>query len=82
MAADGRAYIYDYKTGLPPSPSEQRYFDKQLLLEAAMAENGDFEGLGPALVAAALRGIPEWQRELGSFMATVVRLWIAMPGDL
>ncbi len=48
VAADGRAYIYDYKTGLPPSPSEQRYFDKQLLLEAAMAENGDFEGLGPA----------------------------------
>jgi RecB family exonuclease len=54
VAADGRAYIYDYKTGLPPSPSEQRYFDKQLLLEAAMAENGDFEGLGPALVAEAV----------------------------
>lgn len=54
LAADGRAYIYDYKTGLPPSPSEQRYFDKQLLLEAAMAENGDFEGLGPVSVAEAI----------------------------
>ena len=54
MAADGRVYIYDYKTGLPPSTSEQRHFDKQLLLEAAMAENGTFDGLGPVPVAQAI----------------------------
>ncbi len=37
---DGRLVIYDYKTGKPPGPTEQQYFDKQLLLEAAMAEKG------------------------------------------
>ena len=52
--ASGRIYIYDYKTGTPPSPAEQRYFDKQLLLEAALAENAAFDGLGPVEVAAAI----------------------------
>jgi ATP-dependent helicase/nuclease subunit B len=52
--ASGRVYIYDYKTGTPPSPAEQRYFDKQLLLEAALAENAAFDGLGPVEVAAAI----------------------------
>ncbi|MBE0453416.1 MAG: double-strand break repair protein AddB [Roseovarius sp.] len=43
----GRALIYDYKTGTPPSNKEQVHFDKQLLLEAAMAERGEFDDLGP-----------------------------------
>jgi len=43
--------IYDYKTGTPPKPAEMKHFDKQLLLEAAMAEAGAFEGLAPARVA-------------------------------
>ncbi|MET4102904.1 ATP-dependent helicase/nuclease subunit B [Roseovarius sp. MBR-78] len=45
--AHGRALLYDYKTGEPPKPREQAHFNKQLLLEAAMVERGDFEGLGP-----------------------------------
>ena len=47
----GRAVIYDYKTGAPPSADAQRYFDKQLLLEAAMVEAGGFDLLGPCRVA-------------------------------
>jgi double-strand break repair protein AddB len=43
----GRALIYDYKTGAPPSKKEQAHFDKQLLLEAAIAERGGFDDLGP-----------------------------------
>jgi ATP-dependent helicase/nuclease subunit B len=48
---DGRLHIVDYKTGAPPSASEQKHFDKQLLLLAAMAENGAFADLGPQPVA-------------------------------
>jgi double-strand break repair protein AddB len=50
----GNLLIYDYKTGAPPSAAEQGKFDKQLLLEAVMAEMGGFEGLDPAPVAAAM----------------------------
>lgn len=50
----GDVLIYDYKTGNPPSPKEQEFFDKQLLLEAAMVEEGGFEKVGPAPVANAL----------------------------
>lgn len=50
----GDLVIYDYKTGTPPSKDEQLYFDKQLLLEAAMAEKGGFEKIDPADVAAAI----------------------------
>ena len=49
----GDALIYDYKTGNPPNKNEQKYFDKQLLLEAAMVEEGGFEGVGIAPVAQA-----------------------------
>lgn len=48
--ADGRLVIYDYKTGKPPSDTQMREYDKQLLLEAAIAERGGFEGLAPATV--------------------------------
>ena len=48
---DGRLHILDYKTGTPPSTAEQKHFDKQLLLEAMMAERGGFETLGPREVA-------------------------------
>jgi RecB family exonuclease len=34
--------IYDYKTGAPPTKSQQKTFEKQLLLEAAIAEHGSF----------------------------------------
>jgi ATP-dependent helicase/nuclease subunit B len=48
---DGRLHILDYKTGLPPTAKQQQFFDKQLLLEAAMAEHGAFRELGPCEVA-------------------------------
>jgi ATP-dependent helicase/nuclease subunit B len=48
---DGRLLLIDYKTGNPPSKAEQTHFDKQLLLTAAMAENGAFPELGPLEVA-------------------------------
>ncbi|KIN62843.1 Double-strand break repair protein AddB [Sulfitobacter noctilucicola] len=51
---DGDVLIYDYKTGTPPSEKEQKFFDKQLLLEAAMVEEGGFAEIGPANVANAI----------------------------
>jgi RecB family exonuclease len=51
---DGQAAIYDYKTGKPPSKNDQKYFDKQLLLEAAMLEEGGFAPIGPKQVAEAV----------------------------
>ncbi|CUH65019.1 double-strand break repair protein AddB [Thalassovita gelatinovora] len=54
MDDQGRAHVYDYKTGAPPSTKQQRIFDKQLLLEAAMITRGGFAGIGPADVAEAV----------------------------
>jgi double-strand break repair protein AddB len=48
---DGRLLLIDYKTGEPPTPAQQKHFDKQLLLLAAMAEGGGFEGLNAETVA-------------------------------
>ena len=50
---DGDGLIYDYKTGTPPGKKEQRLFDKQLLIEAAMVERGGFPEVGVAQVAQA-----------------------------
>jgi RecB family exonuclease len=50
----GDVLVYDYKTGTPPSAKEQTTFDKQLLIEAAMIEEGAFETLGPQHVAQAV----------------------------
>ncbi len=50
---DGALHIYDYKTGKPPSKPQQQHFDKQLLLEAAMAEFGGFDGIDPSPVTRA-----------------------------
>lgn len=50
---DGRVHIYDYKTGKPPTFPQQTHFDKQLRLEAAMAELGAFPALGPVEVEGA-----------------------------
>lgn len=51
---DGSVFLYDYKTGAPPSKDEQAHFDKQLLLESAMTERGAFPDIGPAPVAGAV----------------------------
>jgi ATP-dependent helicase/nuclease subunit B len=50
--ADGSVHIYDYKSGTPPTSKQQKHFDKQLLLEAAMAERGAFAQIGPRTVSA------------------------------
>lgn len=48
---DGRLHLIDYKTGSPPTAAQQRAYEKQLLLAAAMAERGGFSDLGPNEVA-------------------------------
>ncbi|WP_040671896.1 double-strand break repair protein AddB [Rhodobacter ferrooxidans] len=48
---DGRLHILDYKTGTPPTEKQQAQFEKQLLLEAAMAERGAFAPIGARQVA-------------------------------
>ncbi|KIC49774.1 double-strand break repair protein AddB [Tateyamaria sp. ANG-S1] len=49
----GAVILYDYKTGSPPTKDQQKHFDKQLLIEAAMVEQGGFAALGPRPVRAA-----------------------------
>lgn len=51
LLSDGRVHIYDYKSGTPPSKEQIAAFDKQLLLEAGMAERGAFPTLGPREVS-------------------------------
>lgn len=53
MDDQGGLIIYDYKTGAVPSKPQQQKFDKQLLIEAAMAERGGFASLGPKTVSQA-----------------------------
>ncbi len=48
--ASGRYVVYDYKTGSLPTKPQLRYFDKQLLLEALMVEEGAFKTLAAGLV--------------------------------
>ncbi|MBC2836022.1 PD-(D/E)XK nuclease family protein [Paragemmobacter straminiformis] len=42
---DGSLHIIDYKTGTPPTEAQQKAFDKQLLLAAAMVARDGFKGL-------------------------------------
>lgn len=51
--ASGEIQIYDYKTGKPPTDKQQKHFDKQLLIEAAMVEEGAFKKIGVAPVSRA-----------------------------
>ena len=51
--AEARVILYDYKTGSPPTQDQQKHFDKQLLIEAAMVEEGAFAELGPCTVRGA-----------------------------
>jgi ATP-dependent helicase/nuclease subunit B len=52
--AAGEIQIYDYKTGKPPTDKQQKHFDKQLLVEAAMVEQGAFKKIGIAPVSRAV----------------------------
>ncbi|MCV6594375.1 MAG: double-strand break repair protein AddB [Silicimonas sp.] len=47
----GGLVIYDYKTGTPPSDKQVKSYDRQLLIEALMAEAGVFEKLPAGDVA-------------------------------
>ncbi|MEP3676177.1 double-strand break repair protein AddB [Sulfitobacter sp.] len=51
---NGDIQIYDYKTGKPPTEKQQAHFDKQLLIEAAMVEEGAFKNVGIAPVSKAV----------------------------
>ncbi len=44
LTPEGRAVIYDYKTGSVPSKDQEKSFNKQLWLEALMARKGAFGG--------------------------------------
>jgi double-strand break repair protein AddB len=47
---DGTLAIYDYKSTSIPSPKQVRFFNRQLGLEAVMAEAGGFEGVSAGTV--------------------------------
>ncbi|WP_299950059.1 double-strand break repair protein AddB [uncultured Ruegeria sp.] len=53
-SGQGALRIIDYKTGAPPTESQQAKFDKQLLIEAAIAEQGGIDGFDPLPVAQAI----------------------------
>ena len=53
ISQEAGLYIYDYKTGAVPTPDQQKVFDKQLYLLAAIAQQGGFENLQPGEVAEA-----------------------------
>ena len=80
--AAGALYIYDYKTGAVPTAKQQESYDKQLLLEAVMAEAGAFEGLAPAKVAEVayigLGATPKFERiAIGTEIITETRAGLA-----
>ena len=52
--ADGTLEILDYKTGSPPSIKEVRFFDRQLLIEAVMAEADAFNDLPAGTVGSVM----------------------------
>lgn len=51
---DGTLALYDYKSGGPPSKSEQKAFAKQLALSAAVARAGGFRAAGKGEIAEAV----------------------------
>ena len=48
---DGKAIIYDYKTGTVPNKNVQLHFDKQLFLLALIIEDGGFSDIAPLSVS-------------------------------
>ena len=50
LLEDGTLAIYDYKSGGPPSAKQIRHYDRQLLIEAVMAEAGGFKDVHAAKV--------------------------------
>ncbi|MEL6959734.1 MAG: double-strand break repair protein AddB [Pseudomonadota bacterium] len=54
LTENGEALIYDYKTGTAPTSNQQIHFDKQLLLEAGMVQQGAFKPVGRRPTAEAM----------------------------
>ncbi len=81
LLGDGQVQVFDYKTGTPPSKKQQKHFDKQLLLTAALVEAGAFPALGgPRRVAAITYiGLGATPREETTLMDsdTVAEVWAA-----
>ncbi|MEO1274905.1 MAG: PD-(D/E)XK nuclease family protein, partial [Pseudomonadota bacterium] len=50
-APDGRLYIYDYKSGKPPTGNKLTHY-KQLSLEGLIAQDGGFQGVPAGKIAA------------------------------
>jgi double-strand break repair protein AddB len=78
LDALGRMHIYDYKSGSPPSKLEQQHFDKQLLLESAIAERTGFGDIAPGPVERAVfiglaEGVPEIEAPLSE--ETPAKIW-------
>ncbi|MGI9395672.1 MAG: double-strand break repair protein AddB, partial [Boseongicola sp.] len=48
---DGRLAIYDYKSGGAPTSKQVRHYQRQLLIEAVMAEHGKFDDIESGEVA-------------------------------
>lgn len=48
---EGGLVIYDYKSGRPSTPEQVRVYDRQLLIEAVMAEHGAFTDIDADHVA-------------------------------
>lgn len=74
----GALYIYDYKTGRIPTEAEREHIDKQLYLEAVMAQKGAFHDLAPGKVAEVayigLGANPKFERiEIGDDVISATR---------
>ncbi len=75
---DGRLHVLDYKSGKIPTGPEQDHFDKQLRLEAAIAEAGGFAAFGPREVARVTYvGLGRGAREVSADLAPgeVAEVW-------
>lgn len=80
ISATNEAYIFDYKTGTPPTEKQVASgLSPQLTLEAAMISNGAFDGLpkasarGVAYVSARGDGAePMWRAQKGDGLSSVV----------
>ncbi|MXU64745.1 double-strand break repair protein AddB [Oceanomicrobium pacificus] len=87
LLADGSLAIFDYKTGTPPSDAQVRQFDKQLYLEALIAQAGGFDTLAATPVGrleyiglggtGSLRRLDASPDEIETHRADLVRLLTA-----
>lgn len=76
LTGDGRAILYDYKTGAIPTAAQQRLFDKQLFLEIEMLRRGGFHNLPDLPVAqAAYLGLGSAPQSVPVDVDTAAEVW-------